>query len=161
MSIDRIPLPSTDGALWLCGRADIATDPDATLAWADGATTAVCLNPIDELEVRFANYVEWLKQNRGGKALWFPIGNFGAPSLESALPFLRLITARLERGEGVVMHCAAGQGRAGTIAVCVLILLGASKDEALRTVASQRAFAGPGEFSQHALVNGVTNASRD
>ncbi len=155
MSIDRIPLPSTDGSLWLCGRVDIAPDPDATLAWADGATTVVCLNSVEELEVRFPGYVEWLKRNLGAKALWFPIGNFGAPGADTVLPFLRLITARLEAGEGVVMHCAAGQGRAGTMAVCVLIMLGASKDEALRTVASRRAFAGPGDYSQQALVDGV------
>lgn len=155
MSIDRIPLPSTTGKLWLCGRVDIAPDPEATLAWADGATTVVCLNPIDELAVRFPTYVEWLKANRGGRALWFPIRNFDAPSAATALPLLRIITARLERGEGVVMHCAAGQGRAGTMAVCVLLLLGASKREALTTVASHRAFAGPGEYSQQHLVNEV------
>lgn len=158
MSVDRIALPGTTGKLWLCGRLDIAPDPEATLAWADGATTVVCLNPVDELEVRFPTYVEWLKANRGGRALWFPIRNFNAPSAETALPFLRIVATRLEQGDGVVMHCAAGQGRAGTIAVCVLMLLGASKREALTTVASHRAFAGPGEYSQQQLVNAVAAA---
>ena len=29
MSIDRIPLPRTVGALWLCGRNDVGPDPEA------------------------------------------------------------------------------------------------------------------------------------
>ena len=66
-----------------------------------------------------------------------------------------MITDRLERGEGVVMHCAAGQGRAGTIAACVLMALGDVTADAVRTVATHRVFAGPGSPSQWALVEGV------
>ena len=32
MTIDRIPLPRTDGALWLCGRNDVGPDPEAAMA---------------------------------------------------------------------------------------------------------------------------------
>lgn len=155
MSIDRIPLPRPGGALWLCGRNDVGPDPEAALAWADGATTVVCLNSIDELEMRCADYVEWLRANRGGKAIWFPIENFNAPSARMVMPILRMITDRLERGEGVVMHCAAGQGRAGTMAVCVLMALGQTPSDAVHTVASNRVFAGPGSANQWALVEGV------
>ena len=154
MSIDRIPLPRTDGALWVCGRNDGGPDPEAALAWAD-ASTIVCLNPIDELATRFPAYVEWLRANMGRRAIWYPIPNYRAPSARSVIPVLRLITDRLEQGEGVVMHCAAGQGRAGTIAACVLMALGDSPAEAVRTVATNREFAGPGSGSQWALVEGV------
>ena len=41
------------------------------------------------------------------------------------------------------------------MAVCLLMMLGASRDEALRTVAANRAFAGPRENSQWALVDDV------
>lgn len=155
MSIDRIPVPRTTGALWLCGRNDVGSDPEAALAWADGATTMVCLNPIGELEMRYPDYVEWLRANRGGKAIWFPIENFSAPSARMVMPILRMITDRLERGEGVVMHCAAGQGRAGTMAACVLMALGQSPADAIHTVASNRVFAGPGSANQWSLVEGV------
>ena len=155
MSVDRIPLPSTDGALWLCGRHDIAPDPDAVLAWADGATTVVCLNPIQELQTRFPTYVEWLQANKAGRALWFPIRNFGAESAGATMPFLQMVVDRLVAGEGVVMHCAMGQGRAGTMAVCLLMMLGASRDDALRTVAAHRMFAGPADGSQWSLVDDV------
>jgi protein-tyrosine phosphatase len=154
VSIDRIPVPRTDGALWLCGRNDVGPDPEAALAWAD-ASTIVCLNHIDELAMRFPEYVEWLRTNMGGRAIWYPIQNFRAPSARSVMPVVEMITDRLERGEGVVMHCAAGQGRAGTLAACVLMALGASTADAVRTVATHRVFAGPGSPSQWALVEGV------
>jgi protein-tyrosine phosphatase len=155
MSIDRIPLPRTDGALWLCGRNDVGPDPEGAMAWADDATTIVCLNQIDELNMRYPDYVEWLRANIGGRAIWFPIENFHAPSARSVMPILRMITDRLEAGEGVVMHCAAGQGRAGTMAACVLMALGDSPADAVRTVASNRVFAGPGNANQWSLVEGV------
>ena len=142
MSIDRIPLPRTDGALWLTSRDEVAPDPEAALSFADGATTIVCLNQIRELETRFPTYLEWLRANKAGRALWFPIRDFRAESAAATMPFLQMIVARLEAGEGVVMHCAMGQGRAGTMAVCLLMMLGASMDDALRTVAANRAFAG-------------------
>lgn len=158
MSIDRIPLPSTDGALWLCGREDIARDPEAALSYADGATTVVCLLPSEELEMRYPTYVEWLRDNKAGRALWFPVRNFRAESADATMPFLRMIVDRLEAGEGVVMHCAMGQGRAGTMAVCLLMMLGARKNEALRTVAEHRLAAGPAGHWQWALVDGVATS---
>ena len=160
MSIDRIPLPSTDGALWLCGRDDIARDPEAAMAYADGATTVACLLPIQEIEGRYPTYVEWLRANKAGRVLWFPIRNSRSESADATMPFLRMIVDRLEAGEGVVMHCAFGQGRAGTLAVCLLMMLGASPDEALSTVAANRIAAGPVSSSQWALVEDVARALR-
>jgi hypothetical protein len=160
VSIDRIPLPRTEGALWLCGRNDVGPDPEAALRFADDATTIVCLNGVDELH-RYPGYVEWLRTQRGGRAIWFPIDNFGAPSARSVIPVVRMIVERLEAGEGVVMHCAAGQGRAGTMATCVLMALGDDAHQALRTVAANRTFAGPGTATQWALVEGVAAAVGD
>jgi protein-tyrosine phosphatase len=147
VSIDRIPLPLERGALYLCARRDVADDPDAALAFAQAHAIA-CLLPIDELEMGAPEYLEWLRTNRAGKALWFPVSNYSAPGASVALPFLRMVEARLRAGEGVVMHCAAGQGRAGTMAVAVLMLLGVPRDEAVMTVRSHRVFAGPGTASQ-------------
>jgi protein-tyrosine phosphatase len=147
VSIDRIPLPLDHGALFLCARRDVAGDPEAALAFAEAHAIA-CLLPIDELETSAPAYLEWLRANRAGKALWFPVSNYSAPGASIALPFLRMVEARLRAGEGVVMHCAAGQGRAGTFAVAVLMVLGVPRDQAVLTVRSHRAFAGPGSASQ-------------
>lgn len=154
MSIDRIPLPRTDGSLWLCALRDVAHDPDAVLSYT-GASTIVCLNQREELEPRYPAYVEWLRRHQPGRALWFPIRNFRAESAAATTPFLQMIVDRLDAGEGVVVHCAMGQGRAGTMAVCLLMMLGATQDEALRIVAANRTFAGPGDSSQWALVDDV------
>jgi protein-tyrosine phosphatase len=154
VSVDRIPLPRGDGRLWLCALRDVARDPEAMLA-STGASTIVCLNERSELERRAPGYVEWLRTHQPGRALWFPIRNFHAESAAATMPFLRMIVDRLEDGQGVVMHCAMGQGRAGTMAVCILMMLGATEDAALQTVASSRVFAGPGESSQWALVDDV------
>jgi protein-tyrosine phosphatase len=147
VSIDRIPLPLDRGALWLCARRDVAADPDGALERA-GAHAIACLLPIEELEMQAPAYLEWLRAHRAGKALWFPVSNYGAPPASVAIPFLRMIEARLHAGEGVVMHCAAGQGRAGTMAVAVLMLLGVSREQALATVGAHRMFAGPGNAAQ-------------
>lgn len=154
MAADSIPLPRTDGSLWLCSLRDVSDDPDAMLRMT-GAGTIVCLNEPGELERRAPAYIDWLRANQPERALWFPIRNFRAESAAAAMPFLQMIVDRFEAGEGVVMHCQMGQGRAGTMAVCLLMMLGANQDEALRTVAANRMFAGPVESSQWALVEDV------
>lgn len=157
MSIDPIPLPRTDGALWLTSLREVAGDPDAVLSYT-GASTIVCLNERDELDRRAPAYADWLRAHQPGGALWFPIRNFRAESADATMPFLQMIVDRFERGEGVVMHCQMGQGRAGTMAVCLLMMLGATQDEALETVAAHRLYAGPGDGSQWSLVVDVARA---
>jgi protein-tyrosine phosphatase len=157
VSVDRIPLPISDGSLWLCALRDVADDPEAVLAFT-GASTVVCLNERSELERRAPAYADWLRREQPGRALWFPIRNFHAESAAATMPLLQMVVDRVERGEGVVMHCAMGQGRAGTMAVCLLMMLGASQDDALQTVAANRAFAGPNEGSQWALVDDVARS---
>lgn len=152
MSIDRIPLPRTSGSLWLCGRDDVAPDPEAALRFADGAGTIVCLNPIDELLPRHPDYVRWLRANAAGRALWYPVPNGRAPGAEHVLPLLRRIEERLVDGQGVVMHCTYGRGRAGTMAVALLLVLGMDEASAARTVAVHRTFAGPTSPTQWAFV---------
>ncbi len=154
MGADQVPLPRTDGELWLCSLRDIGHDPDALLD-RTGASTVVCLNERFELERREPTYIDWLLANQPERALWFPLRNFHAESADATMPFLQMIVDRLEAGQGVVMHCQMGQGRAGTMAVCLLMMLGATQDEALRTVAASRTFAGPSDGSQWALVDDV------
>lgn len=154
MAFDQIPLPRTEGSLWLCALRDVANDPDAALN-VTGASTIVCLNQPRELERRAPAYPEWLRRNQPERALWFPIRNFDAESADATKPFLQMVIDRFESGHGVLMHCALGQGRAGTMAVCLLMMLGATQDAAVRTVASHRAFAGPAEGSQWGLVEDV------
>lgn len=155
MSIDRVPVPGVTRSLFLCGRNDAAPDPEGALAAAGDASLLVCLNEEHELAANYLDYVDWLRANQGERAMWHPTRDWRARPLESALPVVLMIASRLRRGEGVLMHCAMGQGRAGTMAVCVLMALGVERDEALRLVAEHRRHAGPASRSQWALVDAV------
>ncbi len=150
--IDRIPLPLPHGGLWLCGKHAVGPDPVAAMQRV-GATTIVCLTEDDELADRYPAYVRWLRDNVGGAAVWFPIEDLHAPSLDGAVDVIAELRMRLGDGERLLMHCAAGIGRSGTLAACLLMSLGHTREEALRIVAEHRPMAGPEVGAQRALVD--------
>jgi len=156
--IDTIPLPIATGTLSLCGKHVVGPDPVAALQRAD-ATTMVCLVEAHELSDRYPDYLTWLGEHAGAGAVWFPIHDLHAPPLERARHLLTDLVARLRRDERLLMHCAAGIGRAGTMAVCVLIELGVPADEALDIVAAARPMAGPEAGTQMDLVRALASAT--
>ncbi len=156
--IHEIPMPaSVPGRLWLCGKHHIAPDADGIVAGI-GATTVVCLTRREELAERYPAYVEWLDREIDTRAIWFPIHDLSAPALAEIRPLFDELAWRLRRGEGLIVHCAAGIGRAGTTAVAVLMILGADVDDALATVRSHRPMAGPEVGSQLDLVTELARA---
>ena len=90
---------------------------------------------------------------RRDDALWFPIPDLHAPPLDDLRPLLAEIGRRLAAGGHVLVHCGAGIGRAGTVAVCVLMQHGQSRDDALAHVADHRPMAGPEVGAQRELVD--------
>ena len=50
----------------------------------------------------------------------------------------RVAARAVEAGTGVVVHCAGGTGRTGTVVACALRLLGRPADEAVATVQAHR-----------------------
>jgi protein-tyrosine phosphatase len=62
------------------------------------------------------------------------------------------IAAHLDAGTGILMHCGAGMGRAGTLAAAVLLHYGVPLPEALETVAGSRPGAGPEVGAQKDLL---------
>jgi protein-tyrosine phosphatase len=155
--IDRIPLPIETGALSLCGKHVVGPDPEVALQRAE-ATTIVCLNERSELADRYPTYVDWLRANAGAQAVWFPIHDLHAPPLPVMRPFLDKLVDRIRTGEHLLVHCGAGIGRAGTTAVCILMLLGHAADDALRIVADNRPMGGPEVGAQRDLVNDLAQS---
>jgi protein-tyrosine phosphatase len=149
--IDTVPLPLAIGGLSLCGKHAIGPDHDSAMARC-GATTVVCLVEPAELSDRYPAYVDWLEANRHGAVVWFPIHDLHAPTLAATMPLLHELIRRLENDEHLLMHCAAGIGRTGTLAVCLLMMMGVSTDEALAHVAAHRPMAGPEVGAQRELV---------
>lgn len=152
--IDEIPLPGGPGRLWLCGKHVVGPDPEGALARV-GATTIVCLNEAHEIESRYPGYVGWLRANAGTRAVWVPVHDLHAPPLAELRALLAELQARLARGEGVVVHCGAGIGRAGTIAVALLVDMGASLDDASAIVRRARPTAGPEAGAQRELLEAL------
>lgn len=127
-----------------------------------GADLIVCLCERPELIDRYPAYVEWLDlQSRpDGEAVWFPIPDLHAPSLDRVRPFLEQLAGRVQSGRSLLMHCGAGIGRAGTMAAALLMQMGIPHEEALSAVASARPMAGPEVGAQTQLLALLASAHR-
>lgn len=151
-------MPGVDGELWLCGKHRIGPDVQAVLAELGEPVTVVCLNERAELAGRYPDYVAWLDAEHGRAAIWLPLHDFHAPTMEQAGDLVNAISTRLEAGERVVVHCGAGIGRAGTVALLVLVAHGLSVDAALDLLRAARPMAGPEAGTQRDLVNAYATA---
>ena len=68
----------------------------------------------------------------------FPTPDFGVPPMERLAAFKDFVTglgAELNGGATLLVHCAAGIGRTGIVATCLLLQLGVEREDAVRRVA--------------------------
>lgn len=156
--VDEIPLAGGRGQLWLCGKHFVGPDPDAALA-AVGATTVVCLTERAELAGRYPHYLDWIAANAPRRAVWHPIADLHAPEAAAARSLLADLGDRLDDDEGLLVHCGAGVGRAGTIAIGLLMRRGGSLAESSAIVAAHRPMAGPEAGAQVDLLAALAAAS--
>lgn len=146
--------PDVSGTLWLSampGRFGPwqAFDTEARQA---GLALVVCLTPRHEVAQLSPAYHAALVQGTL-PFRWqnLPMPNFGLPDDPPAFrrEIARLADA-LRNGDAVMLHCAAGLGRTGTVAACVLKALGLEQDEALDRV--REAGSNPQNARQSGLV---------
>lgn len=118
-----------------------------------GLALVVCLTPREEIAELAPDYHAAVAAGRVGfRWLHSPMRNFGVP--DDAAGFradVAQVAAALQRGEHVMLHCAAGIGRTGTAAACVLKALGLPADEALQRV--RDAGSNPQNAEQSGLVD--------
>jgi protein-tyrosine phosphatase len=140
--IHQIPLDGTVGQLWLCGKHFIGPQFEEVRQQLS-LHTIVSLVEKHELLHRYDPYIEWQQENADKSALWYPIPDLTYPPFEDVIDFVGDVTSRVRDRGHVLIHCAAGIGRAGTTAVAVCMMLGMSMNEALDHVRKNRPMAGP------------------
>jgi protein-tyrosine phosphatase len=98
----------------------------------------VCLTPLEEIRKKSPEYFKAIQEF---DLLMFPISDYGIP--DNPNRFLQLakdIGYSLQAGENILIHCGAGIGRTGTLAVITLIAIGLAAEESQMRVAIAGSF---------------------
>lgn len=130
--------PAVRGSLWL------SSMPGRFEPWRDFLAEAThrhlalvtCLTPLDELAELSPDYAEAVRLNRlPFEWLHLPMRNFGLPEDPGGFRHgIARLAERVQAGDAVLLHCAAGMGRTGSAAACVLKQLGLPTQEAPQRV---------------------------
>ena len=142
MPFRSVPIPDlsppSSGRLWL------QSMPGRLESWSAFLDEArlrqlhlvVCLNPLEEVAQLSPGYHKAIAEGRlPFRWQHLPMRDFGLGADPQAFrQGVEQIAHSLVLGEQVLLHCAAGIGRTGTVAACVLKRLGLPREAALAAV---------------------------
>jgi protein-tyrosine phosphatase len=158
--IHEIPLDAAVGRMWLCGKHFIAPRVEE-IREQHSIDRVVCLVEEHELAGRYDPYVQWHTRSADAAGLWFPIPDLSYPSLENAIGFIQELSDFVCNTGSIVVHCAAGIGRAGTTATAILMTLGMDAHDAIHHVRTHRPMAGPESGAQIEFIQQLDEYIRD
>jgi protein-tyrosine phosphatase len=157
MSLRSLALPAgVPGRVLLSGMPGRFERWESFLSRASqaGVTHVVCLTPLHEIASVSPSYHEALERDLfpyGWEHL--PMQDFGLSLQAQAFRAgIEQLAQRVLVGETVLLHCAAGIGRTGTVAACVLKRLGVPTEQALQRVREA------GSNPQSALQSGLIDS---
>lgn len=152
LHIDALPMPQAgtlglvhcpgrqgvdgSGQVW---RRDLSADLRAIKAW--GALTVLTLVGEHELSRLGVPQLPQVVRDHGLAWAHVPIPDFEPPNEASMTAWSKHmpgVLSSLARQEKVVVHCAAGLGRTGTVAAMLLVLQGLAGEEAIARVRTAR-----------------------
>lgn len=139
MSLRRLALPGeATGRLWLASMPGRFEPWPQFLAEAQAASLGlvVCLTPREEIaELAPAYHAAVLRGRLPFRWTLLPMRNYGLPEDPAAFRTQVMdVARRVHDGESVLLHCAAGLGRTGSAAACVLKAMGLDAAAALERV---------------------------
>ena len=153
MAFRPLPLPDdVPGRLWLQSMPGRREPWSAFLdeARLNRLDMLVCLNPLEEVAELSPAYHKAIAEGRMPfRWLHVPMRDFGLAADAAAFrQGVEQVAQGLRMGDRALLHCAAGMGRTGTMAACVLKRLGMPAAEALAAVSAA------GSNPQSALQSG-------
>jgi len=155
MALRGVKLPQgIPGTLWLSsmpGRLESWSAFEADALRAQLALV-VCLTPMSEVAELSPQYQGAIARGTTPfRWLHLPMRNFGLPADGAVFrDGMARVADALRGGDAVLLHCAAGMGRTGTAAACVLKSLGLPAADALQRV--RDAGSNPQNAEQSGLV---------
>lgn len=113
----------------------------------------VCLTPLDEVREKSPDYYHLITSGTfSGYLEHFPIPDYGIPEeQENFLLLSKKMAGFLKTGDNIVIHCNAGIGRTGSLAMVILMTLGMERIDAAAAV--RDAHSQPEGISQRGLID--------